>query len=29
LGWQATIPVEHGIASTYAWFLQNAPEASA
>jgi len=27
LGWQATIPVEQGIASTYAWFLQNAPEA--
>ena len=29
LGWQATIPVEQGIASTYAWFLQNAPEALA
>ena len=29
LGWQATIPVEQGIASTYAWFLQNAPEARA
>ena len=29
LGWQATIPVEPGIASTYAWFLQNAPEARA
>jgi GDP-L-fucose synthase len=29
LGWQATIPVEEGIASTYAWFLQNAPEARA
>jgi len=27
LGWRATIPVEQGIASTYAWFLQNAPEA--
>ena len=27
LGWQATIPVEQGIASTYAWFLKNAPEA--
>jgi len=27
LGWQATIPVEQGIRSTYAWFLQNAPEA--
>jgi len=29
LGWRATIPVEQGIASTYAWFLQNAPEARA
>ena len=29
LGWQATIPVDQGIASTYAWFLQNAPEARA
>ena len=29
LGWQATIPVEQGIASTYAWFLENAPEARA
>jgi len=27
LGWRATIPVEQGIRSTYAWFLQNAPEA--
>jgi len=27
LGWQPTISVEQGIASTYAWFLQNAPEA--
>lgn len=29
LGWQPTISVEQGIASTYAWFLQNAPEARA
>lgn len=29
LGWQATISVEQGIASTYAWFLQHAPEARA
>ena len=29
LGWQPTISVDQGIASTYAWFLQNAPEARA
>ena len=29
LGWQASISVEQGIASTYAWFLQHAPEARA
>jgi GDP-L-fucose synthase len=21
MGWQATIPLEHGIAETYKWFL--------
>ena len=29
LGWSPTISVDDGIASTYAWFLQNAPEARA
>ena len=29
LGWKPGISVEAGIASTYAWFLQNAPEARA
>jgi len=29
LGWRPTISVEEGISSTYAWFLQNAPEARA
>jgi GDP-L-fucose synthase len=27
LGWKAAISVEEGIASTYEWFLKNAPEA--
>ena len=27
LGWQAAVPVEQGIASTYDWFLKHAPEA--
>ena len=27
LGWKPAISVDHGIASTYNWFLQNAPEA--
>jgi len=27
LGWKPAISVEQGIASTYEWFLQNAPEA--
>ena len=29
LGWKPSISVEEGIASTYPWFLQNAPEARA
>ena len=29
LGWKPNISVNDGIASTYAWFLQNAPEARA
>ncbi len=29
LGWEPTIPLDQGIASTYAWFLQHAPEARA
>ena len=29
LGWKPGIAVDDGIASTYAWFLQNAPEAKA
>ena len=29
MGWKPAISVEDGIASTYAWFLQNAPEARA
>ena len=29
MGWKSAISVEDGIASTYAWFLQNAPEARA
>ena len=29
LGWEPTISVEDGITSTYAWFLQNSPEARA
>jgi len=27
LGWRPTIPIDQGIASTYEWFLKNAPEA--
>ena len=27
MGWKPSIPVDEGIASTYQWFLQNAPEA--
>ena len=29
LGWKPTISVDDGLASAYAWFLQNAPEARA
>lgn len=29
LGWKPSISVDDGIAATYAWFLQNAPEARA
>lgn len=29
LGWRPTISVDQGIASTYEWFLKNAPEAKA
>ena len=29
LGWRPTISVEEGIAATYTWFLQHAPEARA
>ena len=29
LGWRPTIAIEDGIASTYDWFLKNAPEARA
>jgi nucleoside-diphosphate-sugar epimerase len=27
LGWKPTISVDQGIAATYVWFQQNAPEA--